>query len=104
MKANDMTIYADRIRSKISNALSPQVLEVIDESHRHAGHLQHDGGAGQEGETHFRVLVVASAFNGRSRVARQRLIYDLLSEELSTRVHALSLTTQTPEEYSAAQN
>lgn len=93
-----MTTYAERIRSKITAALAPEMLEVIDESHRHAGHLQHDGGAGQEGETHFRVLVVSSAFIGKSRVARQRLVYDLLAAELVERVHALSLTTLTPEE------
>lgn len=93
-----MTAYAERIRSKIQAALAPEALEVVDESHRHAGHLQHDGGAGQEGETHFRVLVVSNAFVGVSRVARQRLVYDLLADELSERVHALSLTTQTPEE------
>lgn len=93
-----MTTYAERIRSKIEAALAPEALEVVDESHRHAGHLQHDGGAGQEGETHFRVLVVSNAFVGVSRVARQRLIYDLLADELSERVHALSLATHTPEE------
>lgn len=93
-----MTTYAERIRSKITAALSPDMLEVIDESHRHAGHLQHDGGVGQEGETHFRVVVVSSAFIGKSRVARQRLVYDLLAAELAERVHALSLTTLTPEE------
>lgn len=93
-----MTTYAERIRSKIQAALAPEALEVVDESHRHAGHLRHDGGAGQEGETHFRVLVVSNAFVGVSRVARQRLVYDLLADELSERVHALSLTTQTPEE------
>lgn len=96
-----MTTYADRIRRKLQEALTPATLEVIDESHRHAGHLQHDGGAGQEGETHFRVVVVSAAFTGKSRVARQRLVYDLLAEELSSRVHALSLTTQTPEEFRA---
>lgn len=93
-----MTTYAERIRSKIEAAFAPELLEVIDESHRHAGHLQHDGGAGQEGETHFRVLVVSSVFIGKSRVARQRMVYDLLADELTARVHALSLTTQTPEE------
>lgn len=93
-----MTTYAERIRSKIVAALAPEMLEVIDESHRHAGHLQHDGGAGQDGETHFRVLIVSSAFIGKSRVARQRLVYDLLADELAERVHALSLTTRSPEE------
>lgn len=98
-----MTTYAERIRSKIEAALAPETLDVVDESHRHAGHLQHDGGAGQEGETHFRVLVVSDAFVGKSRVARQRMVYDLLADELSERVHALSLTTRSSEEHRAIQ-
>lgn len=93
-----MATYAERIRSKIEAAFAPEALEVIDESHRHAGHLQHDGGAGQDGETHFHVSVVSSVFIGKSRVARQRLVYDLLADELAERVHALSLTTRSPEE------
>ena len=96
--------YAERIREKLQNALNPATLNVIDESHRHAGHLRHDGGAGQEGETHFRVLVVSSAFKGQTRVTRQRMVYDLLAEELSSRVHALSLTTLTPEEAATNNN
>lgn len=97
-----MTTYANSIRRKLEDALTPTVLEIVDESHRHAGHLQHDGGAGQEGETHFRVSVVSTAFTGKSRVARQRLVYDLLAEELSNRVHALSLTTLSPEEFNSS--
>lgn len=96
--------YAESIRKKLQEALTPATLKVVDESHRHAGHLQHDGGAGQEGETHFRVLVVSSAFMGQSRVARQRMVYNLLAEELSSRVHALSLTTLTPEEVATSNN
>lgn len=85
---------ADRMRRKIEDALAPAQLEIIDDSHRHAGHAGHDG----RGESHFRVLVVSDAFAGKSRVERQRLVYDLLAAELQDRVHALSLTTRTPEE------
>jgi len=85
---------ADRMRRKIEEALAPAQLEIIDDSHRHAGHAGHDG----HGESHFRVLVVSDAFAGKSRVERQRLVYDLLAAELQDRVHALSLTTRTPEE------
>ena len=85
---------ADRMRRKIEEALAPARLEIVDDSHRHAGHAGHDG----RGESHFRVVIVSDAFAGKSRVARQRLVYDLLSAELQDRVHALSLTTQTPDE------
>lgn len=79
---------------KLTQALAPIRLEVVDESSRHAGHA----GARPEGETHFRIEVVSDSFRGLNRLARQRKVYDLLSEELKTRVHALSLAALTPEE------
>jgi BolA protein len=85
---------AESMRRKIEDALAPAQLEIIDDSHRHAGHAGHDG----QGESHFRVRIVSEAFAGKSRVERQRLVYDLLAAELKDRVHALSLTTQTPAE------
>ncbi|MDR6293966.1 BolA protein [Inquilinus ginsengisoli] len=89
---------AERMRRKIEDALAPAQLEIIDDSHRHAGHAGHDG----QGESHFRVRIVSEAFTGKSRVERQRLVYDLLAAELKDRVHALSLTTQTPAESAKA--
>ena len=80
--------------AKLTGALSPTRLEVVDESARHAGHA----GARPEGETHFRVTVVSGSFRGLSRVARQRLVYGVLADELTGHVHALALTTLTPEE------
>jgi BolA family transcriptional regulator, general stress-responsive regulator len=85
---------ADTIHSKLTNRFTPTRLDVIDDSHRHAGHA----GARPEGETHFTVTIVSARFAGLSRVARQRLVYQTLAEELATRVHALSLTTLTPAE------
>jgi BolA protein len=85
---------ASSIRRKLTEALAPERLEIEDESHRHAGHA----GARPEGESHFRVTVVAEAFAGKSRVERQRLVYDLLAEDLRTDIHALALKTLTPEE------
>jgi BolA protein len=82
------------LRAKLSTAFAPVRLDIVDESHRHAGHA----GARPEGETHFRVEIVAAAFAGKSRVERQRLVYAALAEELRSRVHALQLTTKTPEE------
>ncbi len=92
-----MTTVADRIRRKLTSALAPSHIAVIDESHRHAGHA----GSRPQGETHFRVEITSAAFAGLSRVARQRLVYDVLAEELRDPVHALSLATTTPEEAGA---
>jgi BolA family transcriptional regulator, general stress-responsive regulator len=85
---------ADRIHAKITAALQPTRLAIHDESSRHAGHA----GARPEGETHFRVEIVSTAFAGESRIARQRRVYAVLAEELAGPVHALALTTRTPEE------
>jgi BolA family transcriptional regulator, general stress-responsive regulator len=85
---------ADAMRGKLTAEFAPQRLVIVDESHRHAGHA----GARPEGETHFAVTIVSSAFSGLGRVARQRLVYNALAQELTTRVHALSLTTLAPDE------
>jgi BolA protein len=85
---------AETIRGKLTDRFAPTRLVIVDESHRHAGHA----GARPEGETHFAVTIVSSAFAGLNRVARQRLVYETLADELATRVHALSLTTLAAEE------
>jgi len=85
---------ADTIRTKLTERLAPIRLDIIDESYRHSGHQ----GARPGGETHFSVTIVSAAFVGQTRVARQRLVYQTLTEELATRVHALSLTTLAPNE------
>lgn len=82
------------IRRKLSEALVPTRLDIVDDSARHAGHV----GARPEGETHFNVEIVSTRFAGLSRVARQRLVYGVLADELRTDVHALALKTATPEE------
>src|SRR5258708_2965272 len=89
-----MAAVAERLRRKLNKRLGPSELKVVDESDRHAGHA----GTRPGGETHFNVTIVASAFAGKSRVERQRLVYDILKEELAGPVHALSLITITPEE------
>ncbi|MBA4208523.1 MAG: BolA family transcriptional regulator [Parvibaculum sp.] len=85
---------AETIRRKLETALSPERLEIVDESHLHKGHAGHR----PEGETHFRVTVVATAFAGRSRLERQRLITAALREEMGNPIHALSMKALTPEE------
>ena len=87
------------IREKLQQSLSPSRLEIVDDSWRHAGH-HHDGGmdAKPGGESHFNVVVVSDAFEGQSRLARQRAVNDLLRAELAGPVHALSVRALTPVE------
>ena len=85
---------ADRIAGKLTGALAPTRLAVKDNSEQHRGHA----GARPGGETHFAVEIVAARFAGLSRVARQRLVYGALADELAGGVHALELKTLTPEE------
>jgi BolA protein len=85
---------ADTIRRKLTERFAPTDLKVEDQSHLHAGHE----GARPGGETHFAVTITSAVFIGQSRVARQRLVYETLADELATAVHALSLTTLAPGE------
>ncbi len=90
---------AQTIQRKINDRLSPSHLEVNDESHLHVGHA----GAREGGQSHFRLLVVSAQFEGLSRVARQRLINDILREELVGPIHALAMKTLTPDELQASE-
>ncbi|MCC3860301.1 BolA family protein [Pseudemcibacter aquimaris] len=84
----------ETIEAKINDQIKPEQLEVIDESHKHAGHA----GARPEGETHFHINMTASALNGQSRVNRQRMIYKVLADELAGPIHALSLDVKGTED------
>jgi BolA protein len=88
-----MTV-ADNITSKLQFALNPEVLEVVDDSDRHEGHIGHR----HAGETHFNVMVVSAAFEGLTRVERQRRVHEILTEELEGPVHALSCRLMTESE------
>lgn len=83
-----------RMAAKLAEVFGPQALDIVDESHLHAGHAGHR----PEGETHFRVTMVSAAFDGIMRVERQRRVHAALSEELAGPVHALSLTLKAPGE------
>lgn len=87
-----MGMISERILGKIEKSLAPQHLELIDNSHKHAGH----GGAHPEGETHFHLKITSSAFEGQTQLQRQRHVYTLLAEELKERVHALELSLRAP--------
>jgi BolA family transcriptional regulator, general stress-responsive regulator len=82
------------IREKLARAFEPTRLEVVNESHLHAGHRSSPG----TGESHFRVLIVAPLFAGKSRLERHRLVNATLAAELAGKVHALALRTYAPGE------
>jgi BolA protein len=85
---------SDTIREKLSSGFAPKELVVEDDSAKHAGH----SGSRPGGETHFSVRIVSDAFEGLSRVERQRRVYAALAGELKQQIHALSLITLTPAE------
>lgn len=90
----------DTLTAKLTAAFRPDVLDVEDESHRHAGHA----GARPGGETHFRVRMVAAAFAGKTRIERHRLVHSVLADELRERIHALALTLDAPDVAAAQSN
>ncbi|TPX38311.1 hypothetical protein SmJEL517_g00130 [Synchytrium microbalum] len=103
------------ILHKLTTALTPTNLEIIDDSHLHASHAAMKAQGGLNKETHFRVSVVSPSFEGKPVVQRHRMIYDLLSEELKASfsrllaqlvggLHALSLNTKTPKEVEKLSN
>jgi BolA protein len=85
---------ADLITQKLTAALTPQSVKVLDESHLHAGHA----GARPGGQTHFRVYIVSEAFKGKTRIERHRMINGILSDELAGGVHALAIHAAAPDE------
>jgi BolA protein len=100
-KGSTMTV-SDTIRAKLTAAFAPTVLDVRDESARHAGHSGATRDDGSHGETHFHVRIVSTAFEGVGRVERQRRIHAALEAELKGTVHALSLSALTPAEAAKA--
>ncbi len=89
-----MSDRATRIRTALDAQFQPLRLEVVDDSHMHAGHA----GARPEGETHYSVLLVSPSFSGMSRVNRSRAVHAALAAEFANGLHALALTLRAPEE------
>jgi len=88
------TPLADEIHRRLAEALMPSALDVINDSHHHAGHTGDDG----SGESHWTVVVESPAFAGLNRVARQRLVNNALADLLSSRIHALAIRARAPGE------
>lgn len=84
----------ETIETKLRHAFTPEAFELIDESERHRGH----SGYREGGESHFRLRMVAAAFAGEDRVARQRAVNRVLAEELAGPVHALAMELKAPGE------
>jgi BolA protein len=97
MPPRDVTTR-DIIAEKLTKAFAPERLEVVDESHRHAGHA----GARPGGETHYSVHIVSQAFAGKSRLDRHRMVNTTLAHELQGGVHALAIRAAAPGEAGAA--
>lgn len=90
------------IEAKLTAALRPERLAVLNESHLHAGHHHTASGHHEEfdgsGETHFRVRIVSAAFAGMSRIDRHRRVNELLAGEIEAGVHALAIEPAAPGE------
>ncbi|MBU2357956.1 BolA family protein [Loktanella sp. M215] len=82
-----MALDAD-IRDALTRGLSPEHLEVINESHLHAGHSGDDG----SGESHWQVVIGAASLDGKSRLAKHRAVHDALGPDIIDRLHALAIT------------
>lgn len=85
---------ADTMTEKLKAAFAPEQLNVIDETNQHHGHAAWK----ESGETHFKVEITAPAFAGKSRVERQRMVYQVLAADLAGPVHALALVVKAPGE------
>lgn len=82
-----------QIEARLRESLAPESLDIIDDSHKHAGHAGARGGAG-----HFDLTIVSARFSGVNTVGRHRLIYAALSEMMPGEIHALSIKAFSPEE------
>lgn len=91
-----MTARLDRLRDALEQHFRPEHLEIVDESARHAGHPGAAAGGG-----HFNVVIVAAGFRGKSLLDRQRAVHAALGSAMQSEIHALSLRTLTPEEWSS---
>ena len=87
--------FSQSIHEKIEAALKPHSLEIVNESHLHAGHQESFDGSG---ETHLRIKVVAEVFDGMNRVDRHRTINALVADEIAAGLHAIAIEAKAPSE------
>lgn len=88
-----MSERIDMIREKLTAAFSPIQIDIVDESHLHAGHPGARSGGG-----HFVATIVSESFAGKNMLARHRMVYDALGDMMQTDIHALSIKASTPAE------
>ncbi|WP_066707024.1 BolA family protein [Curvibacter delicatus] len=88
--SGDLSQLAEHMAQQLRNTLAPTMLDVIDESGAHAGHA---GANGTGFGTHFRVRIASPLFEGKTRVARHRLVYDALQDFIAQGVHAIAIET-----------
>ena len=93
-----MSNRAQRIIQALQS-LQPIELKLADDSHKHAGHVEHLGDQAGAGETHFHLTLVSETFEGLSRIDRQRLVNDLLADEFKNGLHALQMKLHSRIEY-----
>ncbi len=83
----------EQIEKRLTDALDPTEILIKDQSHLHAGHA-----GAQDGMGHFEVLIVSSGFEGVSRIARHRIVFDALGDMMHTDIHALKIRAFAPDE------
>lgn len=89
-----MSERQQRIEQRLRAALAPEALDIVDESHLHAGHAGAKSGGG-----HYAVTIVSPQFKGLDMLKRHRLVYDALGDMMLRDIHALSVRAFTPEEF-----
>ncbi len=87
----------EAIRQHLTDALSPEHLDIVDESHMHKGHAGAASGAG-----HFKVTIISNIFAGQATLARHRMVYEAVDNLMPSEIHALSIKAMTPDEHTSA--
>ena len=94
-----MAIEASALEARLRDALEATHVEVVDESHLHAGHV-----GARDGGGHYRAVIVSEKFDGLNRVKSQQLVYGVVDDWMGGEIHALSMKTFTPEKWAAQES
>ncbi len=87
------------IKARLEHELSPSYIDIIDESHLHAGHAGAASGAG-----HFSVTIVSDKFAGKSAIQRHRMVYLAVNDLMPSEIHALSIDAQAPDDITSEEH